>query len=124
MNRSLALATAVAGLAGLAPGSIPPAAAAAATCQLYAEQPYYNSSIVAIASWSGCPAGARFTVVLREDRRWWADRTIRSGSGSGGYGAKTLTYPCGTDFDPIKVFVEIRYGDRKVHSPRAILPCA
>ena len=123
MNRTIAAT--VAGFAVVMPGLIhSQTASAAATCGLYAEPPSYNSSIVATASWAGCPAGARFTIVLREDRRWWPDRTIRSANGEGSYGSRTLTYPCGTDFDPIKVFVEIRYGDRKVQSARVILPCA
>jgi len=123
-----------AGAAILALGIAMPAASDAATvsahrvasaaCTLYAEQPIYNGSINGSGYWSGCPATAKVTVVLREDRKWWPDRTLRSASGTGSSGSKLLVYPCGTDFDPIKVFVEVRYGSLKKQSPRAVLPCA
>ena len=101
-----------------------PAATAAATCTLYAEQPTYNGSINGLGSWSGCPATANVTVVLRQDRSWWPDTTLRSASGTGSNGSKLLVYPCGARFDPIKVFVEVRYGSQKKQSPRAVVPCA
>ena len=105
-------------------GSPTGTADAASTCQMGVEQPIYNGSIVASASWSRCYTGSHFTIRLREDRRFWPDRNIRVAKGSGVSGTKTLTYPCGTDFDPIRVFVEIRHGGRSVQSPRSVLPCA
>jgi hypothetical protein len=102
----------------------PLAARTTATCALYAEQPTYNGSINGWGHWLGCPATARITVVMREDRRFWFDRTLRSGTAHGSYGSKLLVYACGNHFDPIKVFIEVRYGDKKVQSPRAVLPCA
>lgn len=104
--------------------AMPETADAANTCRMGVEQPYYNGAMVGTGSWSTCYAGSHFTIVLREDRRFWPDRTIRTAHGAGISGSKTLTYPCGTDFDPIKVFVEIRHGGKKVQSARAVLPCA
>jgi hypothetical protein len=101
-----------------------PATLTLAGCTLYAEQPYWSTgAIYGFGSWNGCPASAGVTVVLRHDRSWWPDRTLASGSGSGPYGGVAVSYPCGTDYDPIKVFIEVRYGSMKVQSPRATLPC-
>lgn len=98
--------------------------AALAGCTLYAAQPYWSSGyLFGGGSWSGCPANASITVVLRQDISWWPDRTLASGSKSGSSGWIDLSYPCGTDFDPIKVFVETRYGSKKVPSARSIVPC-
>ncbi len=95
-----------------------------AGCQLYAEQPYWLAgSIVGTGSWSNCPSNASITVVMRHDRSWWFDRTLTSRSGSGSFGYVDLSYWCGTDFDPIKVFIEVRYGSQKVQSVRSIVPC-
>lgn len=112
-------------LPSLSDGATDPVAAnALAGCTLFAEQPYWAAgAIYGAASWSGCPASAGITVVLRHDRSWWPDRTLASRSGSGSFGSIQVSYPCGTDFDPIKVFIEIRYGGAKVQSPRAVLPC-
>ncbi|WP_433929452.1 hypothetical protein AB3662_37605 [Sorangium cellulosum] len=98
--------------------------AALAACQLYAGQPYWlPGAIYSDSWWSDCPASASITVVLRHDRWWWPDRTLASRSGRGSFGSIQLSYPCGTDFNPIKVFTEVRYRSQKVQSPRAILPC-
>jgi hypothetical protein len=121
------LAAAVFATASIAMTTAPAAAAPApaATCQLFAAQPVYqNVSILVGGSWSGCPAGTRITVVLREDVSFWPDRTLRSSTGSGASGSLPLAYPCGNQFDPIKVFTETRLGDRHVQSPRSVLPCA
>jgi hypothetical protein len=118
----------VAGLALAAAAVVAPVAtaapSAAATCQLYAEQPYYNGSINGWGHWYNCPTNAKVTVVLRHDKRWWPDSTLDSETGTGSSGSRLTVYPCGNRFDPIKVFVEVRYGSQKVQSPRAILPCA
>jgi hypothetical protein len=100
-----------------------PVPAAAATCSLWAEQPYYNGAINGWGHFYGCPSGAKITVVLRQDRRWWPDKTLDTKYGYGPAGSVLTWRACGNDFDPIKVFVEVRYGSQKVQSARAILPC-
>ncbi len=130
MNLKLATKAAAAALATLALAPVAgaigdaPVASAAPACRLYAEQPTYNGSINGTGSWSNCPANATVTVVLRNDRSWWPDQTLASRSGTGSFGSRTTVYACGNHFDPIKVFVEVRYGSQKVQSPRSILPCA
>jgi hypothetical protein len=102
----------------------PAEVAALAGCTLQAYQPYWSSGyLFGSGSWSGCPANASITVVLRQDIAWWPDRTLASGKKTGAGGTIGLSYPCGTDYDPIKVFIETRYGSRKVQSARAIVPC-
>ena len=96
----------------------------AAGCTLWSERPeWVNATILGRGSWYNCPSGTSVTVVLRHDRSWWPDRTLASRSGSGSSGSLLTAYACGTDFDPIKVFVETRAVGRKVQSERAILPC-
>jgi hypothetical protein len=118
------LSVAAAGLAIPSAVAIPSHSSAATTCHLYAEQPYWtNATISGQGSWSGCAASTTVTVVLRQDRPWWPDRTLASRLGTGATGARQVSYPCGLDFDPIKVFIEVRQGSNKVQSPRATLPC-
>jgi hypothetical protein len=114
---AVALAIAVGAVLATAP------ATQAATCTLYAEQPYYNGAINGWGHWWNCPSTAKVTIVLRQDIRWWPDRTLDSDVGYGGSGSLLVGRACGNHFDPIKVFVEVRYGSQKVQSPRAILPC-
>jgi hypothetical protein len=106
------------------PDSEGPSTITLAGCTLYAEKPYWSTgAIFGFGSWNGCPTSAGVTVVLRHDRSFWPDRTLASRSGSGPYGGVAVSYPCGTDYDPIKVFIEVRYGSQKVQSARATLPC-
>ncbi|MGH2690509.1 MAG: hypothetical protein ACRDKW_17130 [Actinomycetota bacterium] len=96
----------------------------AAGCTLWSERPeWVNATILGRGSWYNCPSGTGVTVVLRHDRSWWPDGTLASRSGNGSSGSLLTSYPCGTDFDPIKVFVETQAAGRKVQSERAILPC-
>ncbi len=118
------LAASVQLIAALPANAAPAAATAATTCALYAGQPVYNGSINGGGSWAGCPPDAKITVVLREDVRFWPDNTLRSATAHGSQGSKLLVYACGNRFDPIKVFIEVRFGSRHVQSPRSILPCA
>ena len=125
--RAIALAAVAVAALGVAPATaLETATSTAATpqCSLYAEQPEYNGSINGWGHWSNCPSSAKVTVVLRQDRKWWPDKTLTSASGTGSHGSRLLVYGCGNHFDPIKVFVETRYGDKKVQSPRSVLPCA
>ena len=106
------------------PAAVSSAPALAAVCSLYAERPeYIGAAINGWGHWSGCPTSAKVSIVLRQDRSWWPDRTLASTSGSGSFGSRVVAYACGTDFDPIKVFVEVRYNGQKAQSPRAVLPC-
>ena len=122
VRATVALAVAL-GLATSAIGAAVPAPTAAAGCTLYAEQPYYNGAINGWGHWYGCSSTAKVTVVLRQDIRWWPDKTLDSRTGIGRAGSLLVTRACGNNFNPIKVFVEVRYGTQKVQSPRAILPC-
>ena len=106
------------------PGGRVVCARPAAACSLYAERPeYIGAAINGWGHWSGCPTSAKVSIVLRQDRSWWPDRTLASTSGSGSFGSRVVAYACGNDFDPIKVFVEVRYNGQKAQSPRAVLPC-
>lgn len=111
----------------LMPAPAPAEAASTAAlpdCQLFAEPPeFINASITGMGSWAGCSASTSITVVLRHDRSWWPDRTLASKSGTGGAGSLTVAYPCGNDFEPIKVFIETRRGSTHVQSERRVLPC-
>ena len=119
LRAAVAVMLALAALTAATPGR-----ADAASCTLYAEQPYYNGAINGWGHWYGCPSTAKVTVVLRQDRRWWPDKTLDDAVGYGSNGSAFVGYACGNRFDPIKVFVEVRYGSQKVQSARSILPCA
>lgn len=106
------------------PTALDAGAATLAGCQLYPSPPeWYAASIFGSGWWFDCAAGSTVTVLLRQDRPWWPDRTLRSSSGSGSSGGIDLSYPCLTDFDPIRVYIEVRNGSQKVQSPRVIVPC-
>ncbi len=104
-------------------GTVASGAALGAECRLSAEQPQYNGAISGLGSWSNCATNAKVTVLLREDVRFWTDKTLVSKSRTGSSGSLSLLRACGNRFDPIKVYVEVRAGNKKVQSPRAILPC-
>jgi hypothetical protein len=103
---------------------VPTASVQADHCQLFAGQPeYLNASIQGEGSWTHCPSTAHVEVLLRKDIRWWWDSTLRETTGSGSSGGVNLAWPCGSGFSPTKVYVETRYGSKKVQSARATLAC-
>jgi hypothetical protein len=101
------------------------AGTAANACQIWAQQPsYLNASIAGEGAWVNCPEGTKVTVLLRQDKRWWPDSTLAVRAGIARFGTLTATRPCGTGFEFMKVYVEVRSGDTKTQSGRSLFPCS
>jgi hypothetical protein len=66
---------------------------------------------------TSCPSSAEMTVYLKQDRRFWFDRTLDKNTGVGINFEVFVRYDCRGTGHQI-VYIEVRSGGKKVQSQR------
>ena len=91
------------------------------SCQLFANTPDVNQNARLIFGSGGrgslCSSSTNVRVYLKQDRRFWFDKTLASRSQSGANVTLNVQYKCKGNGHQ-KVYIETRGDGDKVQSPR------
>lgn len=103
-----------------------PAAAAAPPCQLFADVPFWDGggNLVGVGGRIYCSSIRTVTVLLRQDRPWWPDRTLATSPSRTGTTVILEARRYCTGNSDMKVYTETRTNTGgKVQSGRLLTSC-
>lgn len=132
MNRILKHALVASALTLAVPGmhahaaSASPTIAAQPPCQLFADDPYWDGGgyLVGTGGRIYCSSIRTVTVLLRQDRPWWPDRTLAEVTKTGSVVILDAKKYCAGGDNDMKVFTETRTNTGgKIQSGRILTTC-
>ncbi len=120
-NRKQGPFVAIAAALAMAPAVTIPTAAPQNNCDVEISAPVIEGSgedrhIFASATRSGCTTSARMKLRLRENRRFWFDRNLKTIERTGTNFAATVNYEC-SGSGHMRVFAEAIVSGKKYRSP-------